>query len=249
MPVPQAAHIFPYCMLNPRPKAGRNRSSNAIPEFWRSLNVFWDQDRIDKWKNTIFSDPENPDIGVERCFNLISLSLAAHDMWNRGLFALKPLELSPDRKELTVQFFWQVQGKYEIDSQVDLLVEPTSSKGLDFVKGYYLHLMGDNGPTRPIRSGDVFTFTTKDPEKLPLPSVELLEMQWFLQRLVGMSGAAGWPILELDDDSGDDGGGWLIPDQISDVYNSLKRVSEWVGTDITPETATPTTGPSVIECH
>jgi len=59
-----------------------------------------------------------------------------------------------------------------------------------------------------IRSGETFTFTTKDPEKLPLPSLELLKMQWVLQRLVGMSGAAGWPNLDsFDDDTIDSNDG------------------------------------------
>jgi len=131
-------------------------------------------------------------------------------MWNRGLIALKPLELSPDRKELTVQFFWQVPGKYEIDSRVDLLAEPTSSEGLDLIgDGYFLSCIEGDGTTRhDIRSGEVFTFTTKDPQNLPLPGLELLEMQWFLQRLVGMSGAAEWPILDLDDDESVDDDGW-----------------------------------------
>src|SRR4051812_21840840 len=109
---PQAAHIFPYSMLNPRPRHDNYTISDAVPEFWTSLRVFWDKDRINKWKTTIFPDAENPDIGVERCFNLISLSPNAHDMWNKGVFALKPLELSDDRKMLTVQFFWQLPGKY-----------------------------------------------------------------------------------------------------------------------------------------
>ena len=41
-------------------------------------------------------------------------------------------------------------------------------------------------------SRDVFTLTTDDPERLPLPSWPLLEMQWHLQRiaLAAMSGAA-----------------------------------------------------------
>jgi len=30
--------------------------------------------------------------------------------------------------------------------------------------------------------------------------MELLEMQWYLQRLVAMSGAAGWPSLNRNDD-------------------------------------------------
>ncbi|KIX05490.1 uncharacterized protein Z518_06362 [Rhinocladiella mackenziei CBS 650.93] len=249
-PDPQAAHIFPYCMLNPRPTADRNKTSNGIPDFWQSLRLFWNRDRIDKWKRTIFQDPQNPYTGVDRCFNLISLSADAHNMWNKGMFALKPLQLSSDRKTLTVQLFWQVPTKYEIDSWIDLLTEPKSSKDLHFVEGYFLPRIDDGSTHHDIRSGEVFTFTTKDPENLPLPSVELLEMQWFLQRLVGMSGAAGWPILDLDNDESDDDNGWLVPDITSDD-NPLERVREWVITreaaGITPETATP--NPSVIPCY
>jgi hypothetical protein len=182
--------------------------SSAIPDFWQSLAIFWGEDQINKWKNTIF--PDGVGVGVGGCFNLITLSSDAHDMWNRGLFAFKPLELSPDRKTLTVQFFWQIPGKYKIDSEVDLLTETPSSEGLDTVgedtvgDGYYLPRPRNDRSISRICSGETFTFTTKDPENLPLPSLELLKMQWVLQRLVGMSGAAGWPSLdEIDDDSVD----------------------------------------------
>jgi len=120
-------------MLQPRPKPDRTKLSSAIPEFWSSLSLFWDEDRVNKWKNATFPDSQNPDIGVERCFNLISLSPETHIMWNKGLFALKPLKLSRDRKTLTVQFFWQIPSNYEIDSRVDLLTETPSSEGLDLV--------------------------------------------------------------------------------------------------------------------
>jgi hypothetical protein len=238
-------------MLNPSPKTDRNKTSNAIPELWQSLSVFWDKDRINKWKNTIFPDSEDPNIGVERCFNLISLSLDTHDMWNRGVFALKPLNLSRDRKKLTVQFFWQVPGNHDIDSRIDLLTEPTSSEGLDLVADEYCLTRVEKESSTPrlrhICSGEVFTFTTKDPKNLPLPSLELLEMQWFLQRLMGMCGAAGWPSFDDDDDDTvDNDDGWLIPDYTySNVHNSLKRVREWVGAEeaagITPETSAATT--------
>jgi hypothetical protein len=192
-------------MLQPLPKP-----STCTIDFWLSLGLFWDKDRINKWKKTIFPDPRNPDIGVERCFNLISLSLSAVGMWNRGLFALKPLKLSHDRKKLTVQFFWQVPGNYKIDDEVDLLTEtPSLAKGSHIVGGgHFLTRFEEPGSIQPICSGDTFTFTTKDPEKLPLPSLELLEMQWILQRVVGMCGAAKWPNLDdIDDDSDDD---WTI---------------------------------------
>jgi hypothetical protein len=67
-------------------------------------------------------------------------------------------------------------------------------------KKHWLNRLENDGTTPRIHSGDTFTFTTKDPKKLPLPSLELLEMQWVLQRLVGMSGAAGWPSLDMFDD-------------------------------------------------
>ena len=121
---------------------------------------------------------------------------------------------------------------------------------MDFVPdGYWLTRSENEGSTprfRPIRSGETFTFTTKDPENLPLPSLELLEMQWFLQRLMGTCGAAGWP--SLDDDDDDD---YTLDNDAACFI--LKRVREWVGAEeaagITPEFSTDTPGPSVIECH
>jgi hypothetical protein len=173
-------------------------------------------------------------------------------MWNKGLFALKPLELSPDHKKLTVQFFWQVPGGYQIKSRINLLTEPASSEGLDMAKGNWLTRLNNDGSTPRIRSGERFTFTTNDPQKQPLPSLELLKMQWVLQRLVGMCGAAEWPSLDLDDDDiadNDDGG--EIDSSI--VHNPLKRVREWVSdakaTSITPETLTATPRVPVIQCH
>jgi hypothetical protein len=239
-------------MMHPPAESDQLKSSDMIIDFWSLLYLFWDEDRVEKWRRTIFPNSQNPDVGVERCFNLISLAPHAHDMWNRGLFALKPLELSPDRKKLTVQFFWQVLGGYKIKSRIDLLTEPASSEGLEIANGYWLtRLENDDSTPRSIRSGERFTFTTKDPQNLPLPSLELLEMQWVLQRLVGMCGAAEWPSLDLDDDDivdNDDGG------QIySNMHNSLKRVREWVAaeeaTGITPETSAPTPDPAAIQCY
>jgi hypothetical protein len=243
-------------MLQPPPKPDRNKMSTGIPDFWKQLGLFWDEDRINKWKNTIFPDSQN--LGVERCFNLISLSPDAHDMWNKGLFALKPLELSRDRKTLTVQFFWQIPSNYKFDSEVDLLTETSSSRGLDIVTKastqHWLNRVENDNSTPRIHSGETFTFTTKDPKNLPLPSWELLDMQWVLLRLVGMCGAAEWPSLdEFGDDTVDDDDGCLVPDHTDySVHESLKRVREWVAegaAGITPETSTATPGHSVITCH
>jgi HNH endonuclease len=194
-------------MLNPPAESDELKASNMMPRFWKLLRIFWDKDRVEKWHKTIMPDSQHPNTGVEGCFNQISLSPTAHGMWTRGEFALKPLERSSNRKELTVQFFWQVPGNYKINSQIDLLTEPASSEGLEIITkeshGYGLARFENDRSLHMIRSGETFTFTTKDPTNLPLPSLELLEMQWVLQRLVGMSGAAGWPSLDDDDDDDD----------------------------------------------
>ncbi|OXV06203.1 hypothetical protein Egran_06028 [Elaphomyces granulatus] len=173
-------------------------ATDRIPEFWDLLEYFWDKDRIRKWRSVIFADPLNPHTGLKSCFNLISLCPNAHTFWGLGLFALKPLELSSDRKRLQLQFFWQLgpQVKFKVDEVVNLLTEPSSSRGLNSVDGCGLSY--DLNRPVPIRSGDTFTLTTDDPESRPLPSIELLDMQWVLQRVAVMR---GWPGTELDDDS------------------------------------------------
>src|SRR5579871_5836403 len=96
-------------------------NSSMTPSFWGLLRVFWQRDHVKRWEKAIFPNPETPNTGVESCFNLICLAAHAHIMWNKGLFALKPLELSPDKKEFKVQFFWQPRYSHKIQDKIDLL--------------------------------------------------------------------------------------------------------------------------------
>jgi len=216
-----------------------NKSANtslalhvARASFWGLLKVFWDDDHVDKWRNKIFPDPQHPDPGVESCFNLMCLAAHAHGYWNDGRFALKPLKLSDDEKELTVQFFWQPQYDHQLKDRIDLLKEPLSSEGLDSAekdgKKYFLNRLSKDG-TPQIHSGDIFTLTTDDPGSRPLPSWDLLEMQWILQRITAMSGAAGTPELELNDDDDIDSCPALIPDDdYGDIISYFDRVYKWI---------------------
>jgi hypothetical protein len=184
-----------------------NANHEAQSSFWTLLGIFWAEDRIVEWRKKIFPNPNHPDTGVEACFNLISLSASAHWHWNKGRFALKPLEMSDDKKALTVQFFWQPQYSHGNKDPVDLLKEPLSSRNLRWAKKeemeYYLTRRQDGSP-RDIQSGDIFTFTTDDPVIRPLPSWELLDMQWILQRLTAMSGGPETPDVDVCDDVCDD---------------------------------------------
>lgn len=55
-----------------------------------------------------------------------------------------------------------------------------------------------------LQSGDLITVTTDDPESLPLPSFEILHLQWILHRVRALAAAAGFDD-ELDDDDDDYG--------------------------------------------
>jgi hypothetical protein len=136
---------------------------------------------------------------VEVCNNLMCLSPSAHRYHGKGYFALKPVLLSEDQKCLTVKFFWLRKGSRP--SQVNLCDAP-SVEGRD--QGPGRARLGNHETTDLIRSGDEIRLETEDPENLPLPSWELLEMQWFLNRVVAISGAAdveeGQIFLEQEQD-------------------------------------------------
>lgn len=116
---------------------------------------------------------------------------------------------------------------------MDLLTKPVSSKGLkdttkDGKKSALFYARNDGSP-QAVESGDIFKLTTENPESHPLPNWNLLEMQWFMQRLVAMSGAAGWPRFERD--SNDIDSSAVLADEINDcnedVYNWIPVPEKW----------------------
>ncbi len=66
-------------------------------------------------------------------------------------------------------------------------------------------------------SGPIFTLTTSDPVRLPLPSFELLEMAWHLARVVSMSASGLLNDLDLRfEDDDDDIRPMAVPDRALD---------------------------------
>ena len=132
---------------------------------------------------------------------------------------------------LTVQFFffWQPQYNHKLDDRVDLLMKPTSSQGLKSIGiDYSLYSPGDDDQLRPIESGQIFKPTTKNPETHPLPSWELLEMQWFLQRVVAMSSAASWPRFDFQDNNDIDSNSMPAIEEISNYDWDHENVLNWI---------------------
>jgi hypothetical protein len=172
------------------------------------LKIFWPEEKVAAWEAELF--PVGIDeIGFERVYNLITLSRDTHTSWNRGAFTLKPISMSDDNTTLEVQFFWQ---KKQNDTQptMSLLTTPFPTKDLDQNEGAFdagnIRLTDVRGPQpRYIQSGEFFELRTDDAIARPLPSFKLLEMQWFLTRVVGMAGAAipyeaGWGDEDSDEE-------------------------------------------------
>jgi len=126
-------------------------------------------------------------------------------MWGSGAFALRPLDYNNDMTELEVEWYWQPTQDHRPDDIVPLTKIPRSSRDLDHIvnrDGSICRLLFEPAPEEYTRmkSGRKLTLKTSDPLRLPLPSKELLELQWHLSRIVSMSAAA-----EACDE--DDGGG------------------------------------------
>jgi hypothetical protein len=159
--------------------------------FWEVLKAFWSKEKVTTWEAKLFPQGIS-EKGQEEIYNLISLAPTVHAIWGRGLFALKPISESDDKKTLVVQLLWQEKQEGHFP-KMDLTTIPISTKSLEQTAGVWL--FDKNG--KKIQSGDCFELQTDDPIQKPLPSFELLELQWFLHRIQGMAGAADvdWPSL------------------------------------------------------
>ena len=83
---------------------------------------------------------------------------------------------------------------------------PLSSRNLNRSGNLWLHV-GDPSDPELVRSGHRFIFRTSDPKNFPLPSKELLELQFHLNRVVNMAAAAEGEEEDDYNDSYSDHGG------------------------------------------
>ncbi|EFR03825.1 hypothetical protein MGYG_06824 [Nannizzia gypsea CBS 118893] len=223
-----AAHIFPVSL-----NKGDERAS-----FFGLLKEFWAQ-RIEKWESRLNN-------GTEFIENEMSFSPSIHRYHSAGLFGLQPIEASSDGKSLKLGFYWLDKRQTESSAEmVDLMNIPALAhdfrpKDIAICSSRDEHI---------IRSGEVIELTTEDPEELPLPDWDLLELQWVLQRLTALKGAAYVPdkVLDDSDDSDYEGSAYLMYDGMEQDDDSHKRRSEcdegwqrariddWVG-QIQPQT-------------
>jgi hypothetical protein len=79
-----------------------------------------------------------------------------------------------------------------------------------------------------IVSGYTFPMTTNDTANKPLPGHELLELQWHLQRVLSMAGAADWLGKDFDHDLDDRVDPLPAFDENSETVDPEVYVSEWL---------------------
>ncbi|CAG8900148.1 unnamed protein product [Penicillium egyptiacum] len=171
------------------------------PNIWRFADVFWGTSTTSRWKKAVFNDPTKPDIPVSDCSNLICLRRDLRTAWSSGLFALRPIWISDDMTEMEIEFYWQPKPDHKLFDTVDVAKEPPSTKNVNSVDRLII-VVGKRGePTyRAIESGYRFRMTTDDPISRPLPSFDLLDMQWHFTRLTALCAAASF----FDDDNEDE---------------------------------------------
>ncbi|KAE8380422.1 hypothetical protein BDV26DRAFT_257341 [Aspergillus bertholletiae] len=179
----QVYHIYPFAL-------GKKAESQR-EDFWLLLSIFWSSKTIAKWKKELMGG-ENPEVPQ----NLLCLSSIVHDLWGSARLAFKPIKISKDKTSLTMQFWWLPHREYS--DRVALQVAPSLPSNL---KASPLNAkLWDCDTDQPIYSGQLITMTTHDPVAMPLPSLDLLHMQWMLNRVAAMSGAADVMDEDFEDD-------------------------------------------------
>jgi hypothetical protein len=192
-----ACYIYPKCAFGGMDPA-------RVENFWETIRLFWPEDEVKSWYDKVFRDERGDDErgdgpkGIETVENMLTLTSTLHHFHSEGAFALRPVRITEDKTQLELEFHWLVRQERDSKARVDLLEQPLSSRNRkDSGDGYVFFRIDNTDGTRLV-SGTRFTMTTDDSTNKPLPDPGLLKLQWHLQRILAMSGAAGWEKEDFD---------------------------------------------------
>lgn len=202
---------------------------------WDYLKIFWPAPEVDAWL-TFLHTPRQ----TEALENIITMDLMVHGVWDRCGFALQPVDLSDDGKVLTLKFYWLEQGEMTMFghgyTREKMIERPDFPDNL--TRGPYELRFYDSLNDSWVTSGMEIKMTTFT--AYPLPSFELLNLQWHLQRVIAMAGGADFLEPDLGDDSDNGGDDWYVPAFSSSVVSNLfssphKHVSSRTDSHSDPE--------------
>ncbi|KAI1814794.1 hypothetical protein GGS20DRAFT_546883 [Poronia punctata] len=152
------------------------RTEERIESFFKKLAVFWPIDRVEHLRSFV-KQPEN----VPK--NLMVLRSDVHQDWAKAKFAFRPRDHSSSR--LVLEFVWLapttprggVSYSRDPEDTTDLIYQGPSTSTTD--------------PTfHVLHSWDRIVLESNNPREAPLPSWELLQLQWDMQRISRASAAA-----------------------------------------------------------
>ncbi|KAJ5729441.1 uncharacterized protein N7483_003949 [Penicillium malachiteum] len=206
-------HIFP----SRSQQIKRGHINNQYKYIWLRLEDEFGGKRVQRWRNSIMDrivlcqkilgdleDIDNVDY-ADQPDNIITLGKEVWRFWKDDLCVFRPVSLSEDKKSMELAFHWlplPKEGTHH--SQLDPIKlrchpYPDRRMGYDEGPGNGIHLY--HAETKQmIRSGYIFTIHTENPETHPLPSMELLDMQWMLKRSSRFQGDLvewrQWPVKQ-----------------------------------------------------
>ncbi|KAB8251112.1 hypothetical protein BDV35DRAFT_388501 [Aspergillus flavus] len=184
----EVAHIYPYSI---------EQKEEDLKDFWMILRMFWPREKVETWKKQV-SGPA----GTESCSNMMCMVNVAQNLWGKARFALKPLSISEDQKVLKVQFYWLPRHSYSREMPAIRTPSPfPGNLSSSTVNGQHSAKLFNIATDTKLCSGDIITFETNDPVGHPLPSMELLNMQWVLHRVLALSGVANATDEDLEPES------------------------------------------------
>jgi hypothetical protein len=191
-----AAYIYPSHLLKDHYYDSPQEAAE-LTAFWSTLGSFWPGRKIEDWKLELVNR------GVESPGNIITMSHDALAHWRFGRFAIKPVETSDDKLKMIVQLFWQKKCEADENGRIHLLSVPPSTRDIRPTNTQDESFCGMQRtmkrreasetvrqPPDWIASRDKFMIKTSDPEESPLPNKKLLELHFFMSRIVGLAGMA-----------------------------------------------------------
>lgn len=201
--MPDAAHIFPFSAT----------ASDLAKQQINKMLIFWGSEVRDSWR-AAFSNravSESPQ-------NLLSLGKHMHCMWDRALFALKPL--SATDREVTVQFHWLKRSRKVTSGEFGSFDAAMQAICGGDTRGWGPPQLAHRPSGLRIETGQLFTIRADTSEQLP--SMDLLELQWNLLRVSAMYGAAD----VYDEDNCAGGSVHLVSDLAKDPLPEEKKPVE-----------------------
>jgi hypothetical protein len=154
-------------------------------DFWNIMRTCWHKETLIPWTAALYVSQ-----GQQESAGMVTISSDFDKLWFEGRFGLEPLKLTHGGKHLEARFFWLPKAEY--NPSVPLMTRPSLAGDIDC---YRL------GRQFGIKSGEVVVFKTDNPMIDPLPSWDLLHLQWTLNRVLAASGVIDLVEKDIGDDS------------------------------------------------